>query len=55
MIIEEVEVATSEALLLAEREDLTVYDASYLWLSRELSLELITLDTDLIAAAASPK
>jgi predicted nucleic acid-binding protein len=53
--LEEVEVATSEVLLLAERENLTVYDASYLWLSRKLSLELVTLDTDLIAAAASPK
>lgn len=54
--IEEVEISISEALLLADRENLTVYDASYLWLSRTLGLELVTLDTDLKAAsAASPR
>ncbi len=56
MEIEEVEVSTPEALLLADRENLTVYDASYLWLSRKLGLKLVTLDRDLNAAAvASPE
>jgi len=56
MEIEEVEVSVPEALLLADQENLTVYDASYLWLSRKLGLELVTLDGDLnAAAAASPK
>src|SRR5689334_3388070 len=32
--IEEVEVVISEVLLLADRENLTAYDASYLWLSQ---------------------
>jgi predicted nucleic acid-binding protein len=36
MEIEEIEVSIPEALLLADRENLTVYDASYLWLSRHL-------------------
>lgn len=56
MEIEEVEVSIPEALLLADRENLTVYDASYLWLSRKLGLKLVTLDSDLNAAAiASPE
>jgi predicted nucleic acid-binding protein len=55
MEIEEVEVSVPEALLLADRENLTVYDASYLWLSRKLGVKLVTLDGDLNAAAtASP-
>jgi predicted nucleic acid-binding protein len=54
MEIEKVEVSGPEALLLADRENLTVYDASYLWLSRKLELELVTLDSDLNAAAAAP-
>jgi len=54
--IEEVEVSVPEALLLADRENLTVYDASYLWLSRKLGVELVSLDSDLnAAAAASPE
>jgi predicted nucleic acid-binding protein len=53
MEIEEIEVSIPEVLLLADREKLTVYDASYLWLSRKLGEELITLDGDLKAAAAS--
>ena len=35
---------------LADAEKLTVYDASYLWLSRELGAELVTLDKRLRAA-----
>ncbi|HEX4494963.1 MAG TPA: type II toxin-antitoxin system VapC family toxin [Thermoanaerobaculia bacterium] len=53
MEIEEVEVSMAEVLLLADRENLTAYDASYLWLSRKLGLELVTLDGDLKAAAAA--
>jgi predicted nucleic acid-binding protein len=54
--IEEVEVSIPEVLLLADRENLTVYDASYLWLSRKLGLELVTLDGDLnTAAMTSPE
>jgi len=50
--IEEIEVAVSEVLLLADRENLTAYDASYLWLSRNLGAELVTLDRDLNAVLA---
>lgn len=50
MEIEEASVSMSEVLLLADRENLTTYDASYLWLSRELGLELVTTDIDLDAA-----
>jgi predicted nucleic acid-binding protein len=53
MEIEEVDVSMPAALLLADRENLTVYDASYLWLSRALGVELITLDARLKAAASS--
>lgn len=51
MEVEEVEVSIPETLLLADRANLTVYDASYLWLSRKLGLKLVTLDGDLNAAA----
>ena len=50
--IEEIEVAVSEVLLLADRENLKAYDASYLWLSRNLGVELVTLDRDLNAVLA---
>jgi predicted nucleic acid-binding protein len=48
MQIEEVEISISEVFWLADGENLTVYDASYLWLSRKLGLELVTLDRDLM-------
>jgi predicted nucleic acid-binding protein len=48
-----VEVDHVEALALAERLGLTAYDASYLWLARRMSSELVTLDAQL--AAAGPK
>ena len=48
----EVEVRFHEVLLLAEREGLTAYDASYLWLARALGLELVTLDEALARAVA---
>jgi len=45
-----VEVDHTEALVLAERSGLTAYDASYLWLARRTSSELVTLDRQLAAA-----
>jgi predicted nucleic acid-binding protein len=36
---------------LADRAGLTAYDASYLWLARELDVELVTLDARLDTAA----
>jgi predicted nucleic acid-binding protein len=42
--IESVEVDHAGVVLLAERNGLTAYDASYLWLARRLQAELVTLD-----------
>ncbi len=36
-----------EAIVLAERTKLSLYDASYLWLARALNAELVTLDDKL--------
>ena len=47
MEIQEIAVPFHPVLLLAEKERLTAYDASYLWLARELGVELVTLDGDL--------
>lgn len=47
------EVDLLATLSLAERLNLTAYDASYLWLARELNVELVTLDRQLAQAAAS--
>jgi predicted nucleic acid-binding protein len=33
-----------EAIVLAERTKLSLYDAGYLWLARALGAELVTLD-----------
>lgn len=38
---------------LAERHDLTTYDASYVELAQRLGIELVTLDRDLAQAAAA--
>jgi predicted nucleic acid-binding protein len=46
------EVDLLATLSLAERFNLTAYDASYLWLARELNAELVTLDRLLARAAA---
>ncbi len=40
-------------LELAEQFNLSAYDASYLWLARELGAELVTLDARLERAAAA--
>ena len=44
LTIETVEVDHTEVVILAERDGLTAYDASYLWLARRLEAELVTLD-----------
>jgi predicted nucleic acid-binding protein len=46
------EVDHADVLLLAEETGLTAYDASYLWLARQLNAELVTLDRALARAAA---
>ena len=48
-----VEVDHGEALALAERTGLTAYNASYLWLARRMTSELVTLDRQLEAAGAT--
>lgn len=50
--IDTVAVDHAATLDLAEATGLTVYDASYLWLTRELGAELVTLDQELAAASA---
>jgi predicted nucleic acid-binding protein len=50
MAIESVEVDHSRTVALANDNDLTTYDASYLWLAQELRAELVTLDTRLVKA-----
>ena len=42
----------TEAIALAERTKLTLYDASYLWLARAYVAELVTLDERLARADA---
>jgi predicted nucleic acid-binding protein len=39
-----------EAIVLAERTRLSLYDASYLWLARTIGAELVTLDNKLARA-----
>jgi predicted nucleic acid-binding protein len=51
LAIEELAIDHDAARALAEETGLTAYDASYLWLSRTLSAELITLDRRLQVAA----
>ena len=41
-----------DVLTLALRTGLTAYDAGYLWLARSLGADLVTLDKQLVAAAA---
>lgn len=49
--VETIAVDHRAVLPLAERSGLTTYDASYLWLARELGAELVTLDRALAHAA----
>ena len=46
-------VNADEVVPLAEATGLTAYDASYLWLSRHLRAPLVSLDRQLIQAAAA--
>ena len=48
-----VEVDQGDVLVLAQRVGLTAYEASYLWLARETSSELVTLDGQLAAASGA--
>jgi predicted nucleic acid-binding protein len=51
--VEEVTVDHDSALELAASTGLTAYDASYLWLSRQLEAELVTLDQQFAMAATA--
>lgn len=51
--LEEVAVDHDETLELAVATGLTAYDASYLWLARQLGADLVTLDTQLAKAKAA--
>ena len=50
--IERVDVPVSSVVAIAEKHDLTIYDASYFWLAVTLNLELVTLDKRLAAVWA---
>jgi predicted nucleic acid-binding protein len=50
--VETIAVDHAATLDLAEATGLTAYDASYLWLTRPLGAELVTLDRRLAAASA---
>ncbi len=50
--VEEAPVDHDAVLALALATGLTAYDASYLWLSRHLGVELVTLDRRLMTEAA---
>jgi predicted nucleic acid-binding protein len=54
LAIEEHPVDQDHVLALAAATGLTHYDASYLWLSRQLAAPLITLDKALLAAITLP-
>jgi len=52
--VEPMPVDCDEVLTLAQETDLTAYDACYLWLSKTLAAELVTLDRKLLRASAAP-
>jgi predicted nucleic acid-binding protein len=51
--VEEIAVDHDAVVQLAIRTGLTAYDASYLWLARELKADVVTLDKALDSAATS--
>lgn len=51
LAVDEVEVPVGPLVDLALSAEITVYDAAYLWLSRHLRVELVTLDEQLATAA----
>jgi len=53
LAVEEIAVDHDGALELAAATGLTAYDASYLWLARQLGADLVTLDQQLARAEAS--
>jgi predicted nucleic acid-binding protein len=53
LAIRYVDIDLNDVILLADKTGLTSYDASYLWLSRLLQAELVTLDQQLARAAMS--
>jgi predicted nucleic acid-binding protein len=50
--VHERDVHFAEAIQLAEAAPLSIYDASYLWLAREMGIQLVTLDKRLGEVAA---
>ena len=54
LAVQETSVDLPQAVDLARQTGLTLYDASYLCLSRNLGAELVSLDKALIAAALAP-
>ncbi len=50
--VEEISIDHDAVAALALETDLTAYDASYLWLAKQLGVELVTLDKQLARAAA---
>jgi predicted nucleic acid-binding protein len=52
--IQEVQIPPGQLIPIAQATGLTAYDAAYLWLSRELGAELITLDRELDATTGRP-
>ena len=53
LLIEELDVDQDDTLALALETGLSTYDASYLWLARNLAAELVTLDRALARAASA--
>ena len=53
MRVRECAVVHREVLMMANDHRLTHYDASYLWLSKQRSMPLVTLDKELIRAASA--
>jgi predicted nucleic acid-binding protein len=51
LVVETLDVDHHAVVDLALRTGLTTYDASYLWLARDLAIELVTLDRRLAEAA----
>ena len=49
LVVETLDVDHQAVVELALRTGLTAYDANYLWLARDLSIELVTLDRQLAA------
>ncbi len=51
MEIKQTDVDLNAVIAFAEQERITVYDATYLWLSHRLGAEIVTLDKKLAEAA----